>query len=339
MISAPVLRYAIAGQLRREFILFPQGKTWLDKPGGNCLYAAAGLSVWDQGIGLLSKAGKNYPVEWLDDFDQHGMDISGIQLSQDDLDQRYFVAYTGDGTPDMDNPVAHFSRLEMQYPKSLLGYQPHPFLTDDLSAQPGLQTLQISSIPGHYLDTIAAHICPMDFLNQTILLSAFRQSHIHSVSLRIPEEYLNPGFWDYLPSVINGLTALHISEKGIQTLFKGRTSDIWEMAESLIHFGCETVVIWRGEEGQYVASNINGTHWMIPAYPAKTIDPTGMYDAFCGAYLAGYLAHYDPMEAALYGNISASLTVEGTGPFYATEVMPGLPQARLDLLRTMVRKV
>ena len=56
-------------------------------------------------------------------------------------------------------------------------------------------------------------------------------------------------------------------------------------------------------------------------------------------FLAGYRQTYDPVQAALYGNISASLVVEGVGPFYALDTLPGLPEARLEALRQSVRRV
>jgi hypothetical protein len=41
----------------------------------------------------------------------------------------------------------------------------------------------------------------------------------------------------------------------------------------------------------------------------------------------------------LYGNISASLKLEGSGAFYPMDVIPGLAEARLNVLREMVRQV
>jgi hypothetical protein len=43
--------------------------------------------------------------------------------------------------------------------------------------------------------------------------------------------------------------------------------------------------------------------------------------------------------AALYGSVSASLTIEGSRPFYALEVLPGLAIARLHSLKEMAREV
>ena len=79
--------------------------------------------------------------------------------------------------------------------------------------------------------------------------------------------------------------------------------------------------------------------WEISAYPARAADPTGAGDAFNGGFLAGYCKNYDPLEGVLYGNISASLKIEGSGAYYPLDVMPGLAEARLHVLRDMVREI
>jgi hypothetical protein len=45
------------------------------------------------------------------------------------------------------------------------------------------------------------------------------------------------------------------------------------------------------------------------------------------------------LEGVLYGNISASLKLEGCGAFYPLDVLPGLAEARLSALKNMVREV
>jgi hypothetical protein len=45
------------------------------------------------------------------------------------------------------------------------------------------------------------------------------------------------------------------------------------------------------------------------------------------------------LQAVLYGNISASLVMEGGEAFFALDALPGLAEARLQALQSMVRKV
>lgn len=43
--------------------------------------------------------------------------------------------------------------------------------------------------------------------------------------------------------------------------------------------------------------------------------------------------------AAVYGGVSASLKLEGSGPFYPLDVLPGLAEARLHTLQQMTRQL
>lgn len=122
-------------------------------------------------------------------------------------------------------------------------------------------------------------------------------------------------------------------------LFQNRTHDLWEMAETLASYGCEFIVIKCGARGQLLYDAATGSRWEVPPYPARFANPIGAGDAFCGGFLAGYRRTYDPLEAVLYGNIAASLVVEGNLATYALDALPGLNLARLESLRQMARKV
>jgi sugar/nucleoside kinase (ribokinase family) len=75
----------------------------------------------------------------------------------------------------------------------------------------------------------------------------------------------------------------------------------------------------------------------IPAYPAERRNPVGTEGAFAGGFLAGWHLTYDPLQAVLYGNVSASLSVEGPGALFALSRMKGLAEARLEWLRAKMR--
>jgi sugar/nucleoside kinase (ribokinase family) len=111
------------------------------------------------------------------------------------------------------------------------------------------------------------------------------------------------------------------------------------MAEALGAFGCESVVIKCGWQGQLLYDVVGKRRWEIPAYPSRVKDPTGVGDAFCGGFLAGFRQTYDPLQAVLRGNVSASIVIEGSGVFYSLDVLPGLAQARLEVLQDAVRRV
>ena len=79
--------------------------------------------------------------------------------------------------------------------------------------------------------------------------------------------------------------------------------------------------------------------WHVPAYPSRVVDVTGAGDAYCGGFLVGLTETGDPLEAALRGSVSASLTVEGTGALHALGGTQAQLQARLAELRSAVKMI
>jgi sugar/nucleoside kinase (ribokinase family) len=330
--------FVIAGRLRRDYLLPPTGHPLIDVPGGNLLYAAAGLGVWDSRVGLLARVGEDYPHEWLRSLDKRGWDTRGIRILAGALDLRYFQAWLDLQTVQHANPVAHFARLGLPFPKSLLGYQP-PAETDDDRRTAHPASPRPADIPSDYLKAHAAHLCPLDYVTAVRLLSAFWQANVTSLTLDPSATYMTGAAFDDVRTMLHGLTAFLPSEEELRSLFWGRTDNLWQMAEALGSFDCEFIIIKRGVRGQLLYDSISKKRWEIPAYPAHLADPTGAGDAFCGGFLAGYQKTYDPLRAVLYGSVSASMAIEGSGAFHPLDALPGLAQARLGSLAGIVRKV
>jgi sugar/nucleoside kinase (ribokinase family) len=328
----------IAGRITREYILPPFGKPLLDAAGGSALYAAGGVIVWDNDIGLLARVGEDYPRPWLKQIEAQGVDIVGIQILQQGLDLRDFRAYNEKLEIIHGTPVSQFARRELTFPKALLGYQEPPGSNKD-ARKPNLAAYLPMEIPSEYRRPQAVHLCPLDFEIHNQLTTAFRAGPVTTLTLDPSPDYMTPSFFRNLRVLLAGLTTFLPSEEELRRLFWGETYDLWEMAAAIGAYGCEIVVVKRGGQGQAIF-DVKGNHkWEVPAYPARPADPTGAGDAFCGGYLAGFKKTYDPLQAALYGNVSASLKVEGSGAFYPSEVLPGLAEARLSALINLVREV
>lgn len=328
-------QFLVFGKLTREYLLPPAGPARLDAPGGNLLYAAAGLRVWESEIGLVGRVGNDYPREWLNACMARGFDTCGIRILPKNMDVRDFLAYNELYEVNRINPVSHFARREMTFPKSLLGYQ----LADDTKKPHPERTLNITDIPDDYLTARAALLCAMDIVTQTQLIAGMKRGSVHTFVLDPGADAMMPSARRELPALLHGVTAFLPSLEELSNLFWGETYDVWEMAEAVSMYGCEYVVVKCGARGQLLYDTNNKRRWEIPAYPARLADPTGAGDAFCGGFLAGYCKDYDPLEGVLYGNVSASLKVEGSGAFYPLDVLPGLAEARLGVLREMVREV
>jgi len=326
------IHFVIFGSLTREFLLSPTGRVRLDTPGGSLLYAAGGLGAWETGIGLVGRVGNDYPRAWLNDIKSRGFDTTGIHILPKDMDVRDFVAYNDAFEANRVNPVSHFARREMTFPKSLLGYQPDKKVDEEMR-------LTVRDIPDDYLTARAAYLCPMDLVTQTQLIAGLKRGNVHSFILNPSPATMTPASRRELPALLNGVTAFLASEDEMRNLFQSETHDLWEMAEAVSLYGCEYIVIKRGAQGQLLYDSDGKQKWEIPAYPARMEDVTGAGDAFGGGFVAGLCKDYDLLDGVLYGNVSASLKLEGYGALYPLDVMPGLAEARLGALRDMVRKV
>jgi len=336
----PMPRFLIAGNLTRDYIIFPSGETLLDVPRGNAIYAAVGLAVWEPEPppAIIARAGEDYPQEWLDHFEDIGLNTEGIRILPDALDVRSFVAFGDRSMRLSGDPVAHFARLGLKFPKALLGFRVNDSYVDSRT-QLLPTSLRQGDIPTDFLDATIVHLCPMDYLPHSLLPALLRQAHFGTVTLDPSAGYMNPTYWGDVPALITGLTAFMPAEEEVRSLFQGRSTDLWEMAEALASYGCETIVIKCGERGQLLYDAAARSRWEIPSYPSRLVNPIGAGDAFCGGFLAGYRRTFDSLEAVLHGNISASLVVEGHKPDFALEALPGLADARLESLRQSVRKL
>src|SRR6266496_2205321 len=138
--------FLVFGQLTREYLLPPTEQPRLDVPGGSLLYAAAGLRVWESSIGLIARVGDDYPREWVNQLMERGFDTRGIKVLPVDLDVREFIVYSEALEVSRINPVTHFARREMTFPKSLLGYQP----PDNKKKPKPESMLNVTDIPNDY---------------------------------------------------------------------------------------------------------------------------------------------------------------------------------------------
>lgn len=333
--------YLVLGRLTRDYVLLPSGEPLLDIPGGSALYAAVGLAIWEPKPppAIIARVGEDYPQDWLENFQQHGLNVQGVRVLPEAVDLRTFTAIVNRTTRLYDEPVAHFARLGLPFPKALLGYRAAQGPAMDSRTRLLPVSLRQADIPEALMDANAAHLCPLDYLTHSLLPALLRQAAFTTVTLDPSPGYMNPAYWGDVPALLTGLTAFLPSEDEMRSLFQSRTNDLWEMAEALSAYGCEIIVIKCGERGQLLYDTATRSRWEIPSYPARFSNPIGAGDAFCGGFLAGYRRTFDPLRAVMYGNISASLVVEGNLPTYALEALPGLQEARMEALRQLVRKV
>ncbi len=329
-------RLAVLGPLWREYLLPYEGRAVLDVPGGPALYAAVGAALWEPDLGLVARLAPDFPKAWLARLRAAGWDTRGLRYVDQPVEGRRVFAYPRRGRGDALALAPLFRQRGLHLPPDLLDYAPPPNGLDS-RRQPGPLTLRASDLPPWLVEARAAVFAPHDFLTHLLVPAEVRRRGPQHIILDPAPGYMHPAFREDLRGVLLDASAFLPAEDEARELFAGLTDDLWAMAEELALWGADIVVIKRGAEGAAVYDAASRRRWWIPAYPARVHDPTGVGAAFAGGFAAGFLRHYDPLEAALYGGVSASFVIETSGALAARDPLDGLPQARLERLRAAVR--
>ncbi|MGD8814418.1 MAG: carbohydrate kinase family protein [Anaerolineales bacterium] len=336
--TSPAFDFIFIGGLREDYCITHDGQVHLGMIGGNAIYSAVGAAVWSASVGIISRVGSTFPSAWLTKLEAAGFDIHGVKVLSEPHSNITFYAYLSAEERVDTNPASHFLRVGEKLPKQLLNYRSSTE-GQDLRQGYGPLAVRPEDLDNRLRLSRGAHLSPADYLTHVTVPHRLREFGIRLITLDPSERYMQPAFKKDLPSILRDLDAFLPSEADAKVLFKPKELKPWEMAEAFGAMGCRYVVIKRGAHGQLVWDHIAKQRYKIPAYPARVRDVTGAGDAFCGGFLAGLEQTGDVVEAALHGNISASLTLEGTGALYALDALPGIAQARLDSLRLSVKKM
>jgi hypothetical protein len=117
-------QFLVFGQLTREYPPASNRSAAAGCAGRQPALCGGGAEGVGVRIGLVGRVGNDYPREWLNECMSRGFDTSGIRI----LPINWMCASSSRTTDrwksNRINPVSHFARRGMTFPKSLLGYQP-----------------------------------------------------------------------------------------------------------------------------------------------------------------------------------------------------------------------
>ncbi|WP_297487602.1 PfkB family carbohydrate kinase [Thermococcus sp.] len=240
----------VLGHVSIDTIVFPDGRR-VERPGGAAAAVATSAALAGARVGLVTKVGEDFPVEWLEELGKF-VDIRGVRVLPGRTIHIY-VIYHRDGS--VDSPV------EMGVAERM-GETP---------------------IPEEYLNATVFHIAPIPPEEQ---LKALKRLEGKRLSLDF-----NPTYMDeygnrsgLMRRIVSRAEVVFPNEREALVVTKAETVE--EAAEVLREWGAKLVVITRGERGVLV---YDGEFKEFPALPVERIvDPTGAGDAFAGGFLAGY---------------------------------------------------
>lgn len=285
------------------------GVDW-QQAGGGALYSAVGALVWSADVAVSSVVGNDYPDVLLEELDEAGLDLRGVLRSPDTESIGLWLLYEADGT-------------RRQLEKSRGGTFT---AVDMLRPSP--------SAAG--LDPVGVHLAPQSSLGQLQALEHLAGRDV----IRTLDLLIEP-FIDRTPYISGAVfTELDAFLPSAQEVL-----ELWGHADSrrlgswLVQHGSSAVLaLKRGPDGVDVL--LEQAVMRVPSVVDNLVDPTGAGDAFCGGFLAGLVATGDPLEAAVYGVVSASFVCETRGAVAAIAgIDPVIAQQRAVTARRAIREV
>ncbi len=328
----------ILGRLHRDTILTSDGSARIDQMGGNLLQAAGACIPAGVRPGLVARVGSDYPSEWLEALKQHELDTRGLQVAQEPLDVRRFIAYSDSYTAHFDHPIKYFAERGQPFPKELLDYAGDTPAPDSKRERTAL-TLRPEDIPKAYRGAKAAHLCSLDYLSHSLMPAALRDAGVRQITLEGGQGYMHAGFWREFPDLVNGLSAFITTEAQMGAMFTRHSGDLWEMMLATTSFNCLGVVVLDAARGNRLYDATSSTRYHLPPFPARTYDITDCGSSFGGAFAVELERSQDLVVALVAGSASASVAVEGSGPFYLADTFPGLIEARKEVLQQALKIV
>lgn len=243
--------------------------------GGIAANIAYNLSLLGEHPRVMATVGQDFAGyrAWLE---ARGVDTSLIKEIEDDFTASFFVS-----TDKANRQIASFYTGAMAYAGQVSFYDLDP------------NTVDIAIISPNDPEAMIQHVQECRELGIPYLYDPSQQI------IRLEPEALRKGIAGALILVANEYE---------YNLIKQKTG----LTDEAIHDMVNVVIVTCGEKGSYII--VEGQRTDIPAVPPRrSVDPTGVGDAYRAGLIAGYLRAYPWETTGRIGSLAATYVLEETG--------------------------
>lgn len=276
--------------------------------GGSAAYASLATSYYHDSVNLVGIIGHDYPQAHLDMLSSHGVDLTGVERSEDAS-----FTWTGEYMENMNDRETHAVALNV-----LEGWK-----------------VKVPAEIAQSEVVVLANMSPenqLEMLDGCIAEKRYVIADTMDLWIAIANEKLH--------EVLTKIDLLVINESEAREF--AQTSNLVVAGERLLAKGPAHVIIKLGEFGAMLFAQ-DGTIFRCPAWPLKEVaDPTGAGDSFLGG-MAGYLADLateeysfdDLRQAMVRGTVAASFTCEA----FSTQRLQSATRADLDARMAKLKEI
>jgi sugar/nucleoside kinase (ribokinase family)/fructoselysine-6-P-deglycase FrlB-like protein len=296
-------RVIVVGNLTIDDVVLPDGTTQMSSVGGNSLYAALGVRLWQPRVGLVTRRGEDFPRDLDTLLHSLGVATGGI------------VDIPG---PTVRNWVVYEHNGERHWI-----YRTPRERSREVAVQAGdlpVEWLEVEPPP-------VVHVTAMPLEAAEAIVDTVRRiSPRAMITLDTHEDYV-VDYRQRLRALAARVDAFLPSRAELADLVG--YDDPPRALTTLVSLPTPVIVIKMGAEGVLVWDKAKGTLHEVGIAQGPVVDVTGAGDAFCGGFAAGLSLGYGPVESSQRGAIAASYAVAGFGSLLLARVDPSAAQARI----------
>jgi sugar/nucleoside kinase (ribokinase family) len=303
MIPVTRPRVIVVGNLTIDDVVLPDGTTHMSSVGGNGLYTALGVRLWQPSVGLVTRRGEDFPHNLIAMLNSLGVAADGV------------VDIPG---PTVRNWVVYEANGERHWI-----YRTPRERSREVAVQPGdlpVEWLEVELPP-------VVHVTAMPLDAVEAIVDRVRSISPRAIiTLDTHEDYVV----DYRQRLraLAGKVDAFLPSRAESADLMGY-DDPRRAITDLSILPTPVIVIKMGAEGVLVWDKARGTLHEVGVAHGPVVDVTGAGDAFCGGFAAALSLGYGPVESAQRGTISASYAVADFSSTQLAHVDPAAAQTRI----------
>jgi fructoselysine-6-P-deglycase FrlB-like protein/sugar/nucleoside kinase (ribokinase family) len=289
-------RVIVVGNLTIDDVVLPDGTTRMASVGGNSLYTALGVRLWQPRVGLVTRRGEDFPRDLTSVLHSLGVATEGI-VDIAGPTVRNWVVYENNGE-------RHWIYRTPRERSREVAVQPEDLPVAWLAVEP----------------PPVVHVTAMPLEAAEGIVDTVRRISPHAIiTLDTHEDYV-VDYRQRLRDLAARVDAFLPSRAELADLVG--YDDPRRALATLTSLPTPVIVIKMGEEGALVWNKAQETLHQVGVAPGPVVDVTGAGDAFCGGFAAGLSLGCSPLESAQRGAISASYAVADFGSLQLARVDP-----------------
>ncbi len=284
----------VVGSLGLDTVITPFDRVE-EALGGSATYISIAASYFSAPVYMVGVVGEDFPKEYIDLFERHNIDLTGLQIVEGGKTFRW----TGKYHYDLNIRDTLLTELNV-FEKF------NPVIPDELRKSRFVCLGNIDPI-----------------LQMRVLEQLERPQFVVCDTMNYWIESKKPE----LMELIKRVNVLIINDSEARLL--AQEPNLIKAAKKIRSWGLEYLIIKKGEHGALLFSE--DKVFSAPAYPLEMIfDPTGAGDTFAGGFI-GYLEKTEDTSlenikrAVVYGSTMASFSVEQ----FSTKALEGLSSLRI----------